>query len=537
VIKGKRKAASIKRAEISERMRKVRSRDTGAEVALRKELWRRGARYRVAVPKLPGKPDLVFGPARLAVFMDGDYWHGNQWRRRGLARLEDQFKRTPSIDYWLKKIRRNMTRDLSHTAALLDDGWRVARLWESEVEHDLAGSADLVMDALSGEARADAVASMLPQKTFAEFFAGIGLMRMGLEAKGWSAAFANDLDPNKHAMFREHFGEKAGDYLVEDIHSLSADDVPTVSMATASFPCNDLSLAGARRGLAGKQSSAFWGLVRLLDEMGERRPPLVLLENVAGFVNSRQGADFNDALKALNRLGYAVDAFMLDARWFTPQSRKRLFVVAALESLGLAGDDDAAGGGHALRPKSLSEFIARQGRLEWRLRRLPDPPEQDLTLKDVIDDTPADAPEWWDRDRADYLVSQMKGKHGETVKRMIGAKSWSYACAFRRMRKGASTAELRTDGLAGCLRTPRGGSARQILVKAGRGECHVRLLTPRECARLMGAGNYRIGKSSNTAALFGFGDAVCAPAISWIARYYLNPLINEAVRGRLLFGG
>jgi len=92
-------------------------------------------------------------------------------------------------------------------------------------------------------------------------------------------------------------------------------------------------------------------------------------------------------------------------------------------------------------------------------------------------------------------------------------------------------AELRTDGLAGCLRTPRGGSGRQILFKAGKGQSFARLLTPRECARLMGADDYNISAPPNQA-LFGFGDAVCVPVIEWIGKYYLNPVINELLRGR-----
>lgn len=87
-------------------------------------------------------------------------------------------------------------------------------------------------------------------------------------------------------------------------------------------------------------------------------------------------------------------------------------------------------------------------------------------------------------------------------------------------------AELRTDGLAGCLRTPRGGSGRQILFKAGHGEYHVRLLTPRECARLMGASDFVVTVPLNQA-LFGFGDAVCVPAITWIAEHCLDPLMAK----------
>jgi DNA (cytosine-5)-methyltransferase 1 len=120
------------------------------------------------------------------------------------------------------------------------------------------------------------------EKTFAEFFSGIGLMRLGLEARGWQLRFANDIDPEKCKMYRAHFPD-ADEHLVEgDIHKLDASSIPTVALATASFPCNDLSIAGEMKGLEGKQSSAFWGFVRLLQDMGDRRPPLILIENVVG---------------------------------------------------------------------------------------------------------------------------------------------------------------------------------------------------------------------------------------------------------------
>jgi DNA (cytosine-5)-methyltransferase 1 len=116
---------------------------------------------------------------------------------------------------------------------------------------------------------------------------------------------------------------------------------------------------------------------------------------------------------------------------------------------------------------------------------------------------------------------------------MMQSEGTTYGTVFRRVRNGRSMAELRTDGTAGCLRTPRGGSGRQILVAAGNGRISVRLLTPRECARLMGADDFVIDVPANQA-LFGFGDAVCVPVIDWIARNYLNPVFDDKVaRSRL----
>ena len=140
-----------------------------------------------------------------------------------------------------------------------------------------------------------------PDKTIAEFFAGIGLMRIDLENAGWHIAFANDIDHDKWQMYVDDFGD-TGEFVVDDIHKLKPSQVPTVSLATASFPCNDLSLAGARHGLAGAQSSAFWGFIDILKafKRDRRQPPLVLLENVTGFLTSHDGHDFENALLALN---------------------------------------------------------------------------------------------------------------------------------------------------------------------------------------------------------------------------------------------
>ena len=132
--------------------------------------------------------------------------------------------------------------------------------------------------------------------TVAEFFAGIGLMRMGLEQTGWRVLWANDMDPEKERMYRGNFRNDDAHFALDDVHLLIADDIPSVTLATASFPCNDLSLAGARRGLAGEQSGAFWGFIDALRNLQARRPPLVLLENVAGFLTSNEVTDFRDAL-------------------------------------------------------------------------------------------------------------------------------------------------------------------------------------------------------------------------------------------------
>ena len=364
---------------------------------------------------------------------------------------------------------------------------------------------------------------------FAEFFAGIGLVRLGLENAGWQLAYANDIDPDKRAMYDAHFGDADEHFELGDVHEIHGDRIPEIDLATASFPCTDLSLAGGRRGLKEGQSSAFWGFVRVLEVMKSRRPPLVMLENVVGFLTSHGGSDFHEAMRALNQLGYHVDPFILDARWFVPQSRPRLFVVGSMiADTELQPPLDAT----RIRPAQLCKYITDHKDIQWRLRDLPEPPERSrLSLEDILEDLPTDAPQWWSKERTVYLYNQFSEKHRKLADKMIAKRRWSYGTIFRRVRAQVdgskrSMGELRTDGIAGCLRTPKGGSGRQILFKAGYGRYAARLLTPRECARLMGADDFFIGAPDNQA-FYGFGDAVCVTAVTWIARHYLNARLSK----------
>lgn len=356
---------------------------------------------------------------------------------------------------------------------------------------------------------------------------------MGLEAAGWQIAYANDIDADKRTMYDAHFGDADRHFDLNDVHAVRGESIPDVEVATASFPCTDLSLAGTRLGFRGRQSSAFWGFVDVLKGMDTRRPPLVLLENVTGFLTSHGGADFRAAAAALNSLGYAVDAFVLDAKWFVPQSRPRLFVVGDAINSGMR---HRIAKSSRLRPAQLSSFINTNPDIRWSLADLPEPPTTPrATLREVIEPVPDDSEWWWSQDRAEYLYNQFSDRHKSVADEMIAKRRWSYGTVFRRVRQQAdgtkrSMGELRTDGIAGCLRTPKGGSGRQILFKAGYGRFAARLITPRECARLMGADDFVIGVPANQA-FFGFGDAVCVPAIEWVATNRLSPCLTTYTAG------
>jgi DNA (cytosine-5)-methyltransferase 1 len=366
--------------------------------------------------------------------------------------------------------------------------------------------------------------NMREMKRVAEFFAGIGLMRAGLEQAGWRVAFANDIDPVKQRLYAHHFADPHDHFILGDIHQLEADRIPDVELATASFPCTDLSLAGRRAGLKGAQSSAFWGFVDLLRGMAHRRPPLVLLENVAGFLTSNKGQDFREALLALNALGYAIDAFVVNAAHFVPQSRVRLFIVGKQAPCRQGTSDIAE---TPLRPTNLVSFVNKNPDIQWDIRQeMPGLPEIQHGLETIVEDLPKSSPAWFSQDRTAYLLQQTFDRHLSKIRELQQRDSYTYLTAFRRVREGKSMAEIRFDGIAGCLRTPKGGSARQILLEVGKGEVNVRLLSPLECARLMGAGDFKLSGTANEA-LFGFGDAVCVPVVSWIAAHYLNAALDQ----------
>ncbi len=114
----------------SNTMKKIKSQNSKAEILLRKSLWEQGYRYRVANKKITGKPDIVFTTKKIAVFIDGDFWHGYEWQKKK-KRIKSNAK------YWIPKIERNIQRDIEVTNSLKNQGWIVLRFWEHEVLKDL----------------------------------------------------------------------------------------------------------------------------------------------------------------------------------------------------------------------------------------------------------------------------------------------------------------------------------------------------------------------------------------------------------------
>ena len=369
---------------------------------------------------------------------------------------------------------------------------------------------------------------------FYEFFAGAGLAREGL-GTGWRPLFANDLDPAKAAAYR--LNGDASHLRVGDVWSLSAADLPGhAELAWASSPCQDLSLAGRRGGLRAERSGAFWGFHRLLAALAAegRAPATVVLENVCGLLSSRGGEDFAALVGALADLGCTVGALEIDAAHWTPQSRPRLFVVAARGAVDPARVQPAP-----TLPFHPRRLVDAMGDLPPEVRRrvcwwrLPAPPARNTTLADLLE--PDGAVAWHAPERTARLLALLSPLHAERLRLILGLdEGRRVGTLYRRMRveggRKVQRAELRLDGLAGCLRTPAGGSSRQFVLVGDAAGVRTRGLAPREAARLMGLpDDFRL-PGSDTAALKAAGDAVSAPAVRWLAAHLLEPLALRGVR-------
>lgn len=361
-----------------------------------------------------------------------------------------------------------------------------------------------------------------------EFFAGIGLARIGLEGAGFRVAWANDYEPDKWDLYRNHFRDDAAGhrFVLGDVGQVSASDLPRdAALAWGSSPCTDLSLAGSRGGLRAGESNAFWQYVRLLDELGEARPPVVVLENVIGLATSHGGDDLAAAIRAFNDLGYSVDVIALDARRFIPQSRPRLFLIGAQEP-----PADAVEPNSELRPDWL-QAVYGDPTLRTHRAPLPAPPAPLLTgFGDYVETMTTTDERWWDATRTEAFVSSLSPMQRDRIADMRRTPGVKYRTAYRRTRNGVAVWEVRPDDISGCLRTARGGSSKQAVVKLGNKRLQVRWMTPLEYARLMGAGDYNLSGARTNQTLFAFGDAVAVPAVTWLAEHYLMPLVKGTFR-------
>lgn len=363
--------------------------------------------------------------------------------------------------------------------------------------------------------------------TFYEFFAGGGMARAGL-GPNWNCLFANDFCEKKAKSYIANWG---GEHVVvADINRLSAEDLPGVAdLAWASFPCQDLSLAGNGAGLRGERSGSFWGFWNIIQGLARqgRKPGLVMLENVFGAVTSHGGKDFEAILESLAGEGYKFGAMIIDAVHFVPQSRPRLFILGIRKNLSVPLGFIAERPYPAWHSASL---IAAYNRLppalkeHWLWWDPPMPKERLKTLEDLVEQDPTGV-EWHSPAETERLLGMMNELHRRKVFEAQGAGRIKVGTLYRRTRGGVQRAEVRFDGISGCLRTPLGGSSRQTIVVVDGPRIRTRLLSPREGARLMGLpDSYLLPKRYNDAYHL-TGDGVVVPVVRHLGDWLLSPIL------------
>lgn len=362
--------------------------------------------------------------------------------------------------------------------------------------------------------------SSLPQRAkakhaYLEFFAGSGLVAQGLKGV-FKPIWANDIDGKKANVYSANHSKKH--FHLGSIADVKGVDLPSATLAWASFPCQDLSLAGSAGGIHAKRSGLVWEWLRIIDEMGEDAPPVLVAENVLGLVSSAGGAHYRALHAALVGRGYRVGAMLLDAVRFLPQSRPRIFVVAVKEDLDIPPQLVSATPTW-LHPEAIRK--AARGLDNWVWWHMPEPPARKQSLSQVVE---FDA-EYALAESDQRNLSLISPKHVDLMK-AIPHDRMIVAPGYKRTRNGKQVLELRFDEVAGCLRTPSGGSSRQLLVIRKDGKLQSRLLTVREAARLMGApDNYKIPGSYNDG-YKAMGDAVAVPVAKWLGLNLLLPLAN-----------
>jgi DNA (cytosine-5)-methyltransferase 1 len=367
--------------------------------------------------------------------------------------------------------------------------------------------------------------------SFYEFFSGGGMARAGLGSQ-WNCLFANDIDTKKGSSYSANWKDNV--LLIRDVGLVSTSDLPsTADLIWASFPCQDLSLAGMGAGLKGSRSGTFWPFWKLVSQLRRegRHPSVVVLENVCGALTSHKGHDFQSLMSALRLEGYRAGAIVADASLFLPHSRPRLFIIGVREDLTI---DDSMTACSPQLPFHNAALISAYKSLptidqaKWIWWKLETPSQRITTLADLIEEDVS----WHTPAQTRTLLNMMTPvnlakvaaakKMGRTI---IGAVYKRTRVANDGTRK--QRAEVRFDDIAGCLRTPGGGSSRQSILVIQGNQVKSRLLSPRETARLMGLpDSYQLPENRNEAYHL-TGDGLAVPVVSHISRYILEPLIKN----------
>jgi DNA (cytosine-5)-methyltransferase 1 len=375
---------------------------------------------------------------------------------------------------------------------------------------------------------------------FYEFFAGGGMARAGL-GPSWTCLFANDFDHKKGLTYQANWGT-GGELKVADVRGVKAADLPGhADLVWGSFPCQDLSLAGGGAGLKGERSGTFypfWDVMRgLIAE--DRAPKIIALENVCGTLTSHGGRDFEVICKTFANAGYRYGAMIINAALFVPQSRPRLFMIGVHRDVEIDPSLLSPGPIEPFHTRGLRTAFAgvptaaKKQMLWWNL---PTPARRNMTFADVIEDNPTSVA-WHTGAETKRLLGMMSAINLAKLEAAKRAGRRMVGGVYKRTRlddRGVKVqrAEIRFDDVSGCLRTPAGGSSRQVIVVVDGPKVRSRLISSRETARLMGLGDdYKLPKNYNEAYHL-TGDGVAVDVVRHLAHHVLEPLLDVSAAAK-----
>jgi len=352
--------------------------------------------------------------------------------------------------------------------------------------------------------------------------------------------FANDVDQVKASAYIENWG--ADHFDNRDIRDVVAADLDAGGdVAWASFPCQDLSVAGNGLGIGNADASdwtrsgALWPLLELVGDMRleQRQPPLIVLENVVGLLTLEGGRDFAAICVKLGELGYRYGAVIIDAKHFVPQSRPRVFIVAIQRDVRLPRglhNRMATAAWHTPPLLKAYECLNEQARADWIWWNLGQAPE--LPENALVNAIQLNGVDWNTPEETKRLVSMMAPPHLARLKAAKQAGSVQIGSLYLRMRREGKAniqrAEIAFAPTLGCLRTPRGGASRPRIIFVEGKKVKTRLVSTEEATTLMGLPVDYIFPMFYYQAFKIIGDGVAVPVVRFLAERLLEPLSRSA---------
>jgi DNA (cytosine-5)-methyltransferase 1 len=501
-------------------MKAVHGKDTGIEKILGKKLWGAGLRYRKNDKTVYGKPDFVFKKAKVAVFCDGEFWHGKDWNIHKHDHKSNQ-------KFWIDKIERNISRDIEVNDFLTTNGWTVLRFWESDINKNAEQCVDKIVNTIhtNEQNRHDDMepaynlnipirkresliekptkingrlfddspnvpfpSTNKPQFTFIDLFAGIGGFRIAMQNLGGQCVFSSEWDEQAQKTYYLNFGEiPFGDITKESVKAHIPDEF---DMLCAGFPCQAFSLAGKRMGFEETRGTLFFDVAEIIRR---KQPRAFFLENVKGLLIHDKGRTIQTMLNVLREdLGYFVpDPQIVNAMNFgVPQHRERVYIVGFRKDL------------------NVTEF------------KYPMPTDSSKTFADIMEKSEVSAKY--------YLSTQYQ-------KTLIEHKE-----RHKSKGNGFGYEIVPNDGVANAIVVGGMGRERNLVIDNRlsdftpvtriKGEINKdgwRRMTPREWARLQGFPDDFIIGVADASAYKQFGNSVAVPAIQATAQEILTRLLKK----------